>query len=88
MHKPALQIILDELKKAKKKWPYWLDDPVHAAGVLNEEAGELMQACLDFSYSQGSIDQMQLEAAQVGAMAIRFLEGLEKYKRTQTYIKE
>ena len=81
----AIKVILDELKSAKEKWPKWVDDPVHAAGILNEEAGELMQASLDFCYSNGNIEQMQKEAAQVGAMAIRFLENIKSYIPAQRY---
>ena len=87
MHRPALQIILDELKKAKLKWPNWLDDPIHAAAILSEESGELVQAANDFSYSEGSKEQMILEAAQAGATAIRFLENIDEYKRIQSYQK-
>ena len=77
--------ILYELNKAKSKWAAWPIDPIHAASVLSEEAGELVQAANDFCYSGGSIEQMELEARQVGAMAVRFLENLDKYKRIQGY---
>ncbi len=79
----AVQLIADELRKAKIKHPRWPDDPIHAAGVLVEEAGELMQACLDFCYDDGTIDRMKEEAAQVGAMAVRFLENIETYRRVR-----
>jgi len=81
----AMNLILEELELAKKKWPKWVIDPVHASGILNEEAGETMQASLDFCYSNGSIEQMKKEAAQVGAMAIRFLENLDSYRPIQRY---
>lgn len=77
--------ILKELRSAKEKWAAWPIDPIHAASVLSEEAGELVQAANDFCYSGGSIEQMELEARQVGAMAVRFLENLDKYKRIQGY---
>lgn len=77
--------ILQELNRAKAKWGPWPVDPIHAASVLAEEAGELVQAANDYCYSGGSLEQMELEARQVGAMAVRFLEGLEKYKRVQGY---
>lgn len=73
----VIKLILNELKEAKEKWPNWAYDPVHATGILNEEAGECMQASLDFCYSNGNIEQMKKEAAQVGAMAIRFLDNLK-----------
>jgi len=96
----AIGQILTELKKAKAKWPDWVYDPVHAAGILNEEAsetvevliklceksGKTMQAALDFSYSNGDIERLRIEACQTGAMAIRLLENLDKYERVRTYI--
>ena len=80
----ALEII-QELERAKAKWPEWPTDPIHAASVLSEEAGELVQACNDFCYSSGSIEQMELEARQVGAMALRFLENIDRYRRVKGY---
>lgn len=77
--------IIHELTKAKTKWPEWPVDPIHAAAILAEEAGELVQAANDFCYSGGSIEQMELEARQCGAMSARFLENLDKYKRIQGY---
>ena len=80
-----LESVITELDLARAKWPDWPVDPVHAAAVVSEEAGELVQAANDFCYSGGSIEQMELEARQVGAMAVRFLEGLDKYKRVKGY---
>jgi len=77
----AYSIITQALNHAKAKHPRWPDDPIHASGVLVEEAGELMQACLDFCYADGDMMRMVEEAAQVGAMAIRFLEEIETYQR-------
>ena len=73
----AWDLIFAELKKAEDKFPGWPDDPVHGAAILAEEAGELVKASLDFYYGRyDEIDLMEKEAAQVGAMAIRFLCGL------------
>lgn len=70
--------IIVELFKAKEKFPDWPIDPVHGAAILAEEAGELVKAALDYFYGrESSIEKMQKEAAQVGAMAIRFLTGRE-----------
>ena len=78
--------ISEELKKAKSKWPNWLNDPIHAASIVSEEAGELVQAANDFCYGDGTKEQMILEAAQVGAMAIRFIEGIEDYERIRRFL--
>lgn len=80
----AIELILLELDDAQDKHPTWPVDPVHASAVLNEEAGELTQACLQYAY-EGKIAKahMSLEAAQVGAMAVRFLMGMSGYERTK-----
>lgn len=72
----ALRLIIEELHRAKAKWPDWVNDPIHAAGVLVEEAGETMQAALDLTYSDGGLEDMAVEAAQTGAMAIRLIANL------------
>lgn len=98
----AIKQIQSELHKAKTKWPDWVYDPVHASGVLVEEAsetievltklceksGKTMQAALDFCYSNGDIERLRIEAAQTGAMAIRLLENLDKYERIRTYMNQ
>lgn len=76
----ALRLILGELDRAKSKWPDWVNDPIHAAGVLVEEAGETMQAALDLTYSDGIVEDVAEEAAQAGAMAIRLIANLSKTK--------
>jgi len=53
---------------------------VHAAAILGEEAGEVLQAALDNSYFGGDENHIIAEAAQAGAMAIRVIEGIIKYK--------
>lgn len=70
------------LREAEQKHPGWPVDPIHAAGILCEEAGELMQASLDFTYrpSQNGYARMTEEAAQAAAMGIRFLLGLNNYR--------
>ncbi|MGW8257953.1 MAG: hypothetical protein ACWGMZ_10745, partial [Thermoguttaceae bacterium] len=69
-------LISDELKRAKAKWPGWPTDPVHAAAIVAEEAGELVQAALQCTYEGSHSQKMVDEAIQVAAMAIRFLEGI------------
>lgn len=75
MKATAIDMIFDELEAAEKKHPDWPDDVVYASAILNEEAGELTQACLDmhFQPSMENYERVLKEAAQTGAMAIRFL---------------
>ena len=74
-----------ELRKAKKKFPNWPDHPAAQAGIVCEEAGELMQSCLQWKYERNASElvrevqkqRMKEEAIQTAAMAIRFLENLK-----------
>jgi hypothetical protein len=77
---PAIEL---ELRKAKKKHPNWPDHIVARAGIVCEEAGELMRASLQYKYEHGKnepvekqIDSMKKEAIQTAATCIRFLENL------------
>lgn len=79
----AISLVREEIETAVKKWPKWPTDPVHAAAVVAEESGELVQAALQFSYEQGEREAMGREAIQVAAMAIRFLVSFARYEPTQ-----
>lgn len=82
----AIRTIERELDAALEQWPAWPADPVHAAAVIAEETGELVQACLDFTYALPSLygESIRKEAAQVGAMAIRMLMHLDQYQPRQS----
>lgn len=77
----AMAAIIDELIYAEKKWPGWPVDPIHAAGVMAEEAGECVRAANRFYYESKSLMEVCKEAAQTGAMAIRMLMGMDQYVR-------
>lgn len=78
---PVIDRIFAELNKAEKKFPGWPMDPVHGAAILGEEAGEALQAALDYYYGRAiSLDKLKKEVAQTGAMAIRMLLFLENYE--------
>jgi hypothetical protein len=72
-----------ELKKACKKFPSFPCDVVHAAAIVAEEAGELIQAALDLKYGRVGLEsglrKCVEEAAQTGAMVRRFLTNLNNY---------
>jgi hypothetical protein len=72
----AIKLALAELDKAEEKHPNWPSDPIHAAAIVAEVAGELVQASLDIIYSGGSQDRMRAEASQVAAVGLRFLANL------------
>lgn len=75
----AIEYIFQELRAAEKKHPGWPTDLVYASAILNEEAGELTQAVLDYSFKPEHdpelLEKVMREAAQTGAMAMRFLIG-------------
>jgi len=75
-----IDTILDEYKRAKTLHPVWPTDPIHAAALGGEEAGELVRAANRFYYEGASEDEMITEAVQMGAMAIRFLIGTGGYR--------
>jgi len=80
--KPYTQAdIADELDRAMVKFPTWPTDPFHALGILGEEYGELIKAVVEFTYEPGksSFDDVRKEAIQTAAMAIRWLENIDRY---------
>lgn len=85
--KDAMDLILKELASAEAKHPYWPEDPIHAAAVVSEEAGELTMACNDLCYREDPdrflYDAIE-EAAQTGAMALRFLINAQRMKPTKS----
>jgi NTP pyrophosphatase (non-canonical NTP hydrolase) len=66
----------EEMERAKAKFPLWPEDLIHAAAIVAEEAGELLQTTLQYKYENGSIEKVKKEAIQTATMAIRFLENL------------
>ena len=70
----AVDMVMAEIVRAKEKWPGWPRDPVHAAAVVAEESGELVQAALGYTYSGGCSQNMLTEAIHTAATALRFIE--------------
>ena len=77
----ALGAICAELKRAECKFPTFPVDPVHAAAVVIEEAGELQRAALQFTYESVGYEDLYCEAIHTGAMALRFLCHIELMKK-------
>ena len=78
----VLQYIRTEVSRASELHPNWPIDPIHAMAVLGEEYGELNKALLQYTYEPHknvTFDDIQEEAVQTAAMAIRFLVNLESY---------
>ena len=62
---------------AVRKHPCWPSDPIHAASVVAEEAGELLKAANEFVYEKGSPKAMYIEACHTAAVCIRFLDNFK-----------
>lgn len=73
--------IINEATRASKIHPKWPTDAVHAVSILTEESGELMKAAIEYHYNNGDIEAVREEAVQTGAMALRVLMHIDKYKR-------
>jgi len=86
----AIAAVEAEIDRATATWKGWPRDPVHAAGVVAEEAGELMQAAMNHTYTWGNADHMMTEAVQTAATAIRFIiaHGSGHYERRRDELPE
>ena len=74
----ALHGIVNELERAQKLHPDWPKDLIHQVAIQAEESGEALQAALNHVYHTGSIDEVEKELIQAGAMVIRCLINLKK----------
>lgn len=71
----ALEAVLNEVNRARAKYPKWPDNIVMAAAVASEESGETVKACNNYFWRHGNDtpEDIQKEAIQAAAMWIRFL---------------
>jgi hypothetical protein len=77
----ALKLIVDEVTRATKKFPTWPTRALDAAGIVNEEVGELNKEVLQLTYEPHKSDRVAVaaEAVQAGAMLVRFLMSTDRY---------
>lgn len=73
-----LTAVLDAIRtelvdRAEAKFPEFPTDPIHAAAIVAEEAGELIKATLQATYEGHGWGEAYNEAVETGAMALRFL---------------
>jgi len=94
--------VIEEVRKAEDKHPVWPRDPMRQAAVVAEEAGELLRAVLtqieECEKPRMSVREfislnhdIEKEALQTAAMAIRFLverEKLNKHLQQQAHLVE
>lgn len=65
--------ITQELQSAREKHPNWPKDLIHRAAIVGEEAGELLQAALQYKYEKGQYYKQHVEAMHTAATCLRFL---------------
>lgn len=71
----AMVSVITELESARRKHPKWPKDPIHEAAIVAEESGELIRASLQYNYEDGMNEEIEKEAIQTAAMAVRLLTG-------------
>lgn len=75
----AILLIKQELNRAEKIHPVWPTDKIHAAAIVSEESGELVQACNNYKnrdpeqYETALWLNVKTEAIHTAVTAIRFL---------------
>lgn len=69
----AIGLVIDELARARAKHPDFPQDIVHQAAIVAEESGELVRASINAHYEKGRVEDVQLEAVQTAATAVRLL---------------
>jgi NTP pyrophosphatase (non-canonical NTP hydrolase) len=74
----AVQLITEERIRQDKKWGEQNHDDLYWLGILMEEVGELSKAIIEFR-SRG---QCEGELVQVAAVAVAWLECLERIKES------
>ena len=62
----AIELIIQELRSAQNQHPLFPTDPIHAVGIMAEEAGEATQAAHDFTYGGKHAEKLQKEIIQTG----------------------
>lgn len=70
-----------EVVRAQDLHPEWPSDPMHALAIVSEEYGEFAKAVLQTTYEfpKSTADDIEEEAIQMAAMAVRFLLSMNKY---------
>lgn len=65
-----------ELQRAKNIYPDYPTDLFHALAIMQEEAGEVTKAVLDYHDLKGTVSEIRTELIQTAAMCVRMLENL------------
>lgn len=76
---------LAELVSARKRYPDWPVDVVHAACIMVEEATEVLKAANSLRWKQheGTAEEVRKEVVQTIAMCLRFLTETPALRQAQ-----
>lgn len=89
-----IQDMIAELARAEHLHPVWpgrgrRGDHVWAASIVTEEAGEVLQAALNYqAHGRGSVAHIRKELVHTGAMALRALINLHAVEGRRIYEEE
>lgn len=81
----AVQAVIDERRRQDIKWGLQDHEPQYWVGILGEEFGELCEAINETVFDngpearkKGGYENMRREAVQVAAVAVGFIEALDR----------
>ncbi len=81
----AVNNVITERKRQDAKWGEQNHEPQYWMGILGEEFGELCQAVNETVFNNGPVERekggyenMRTEAVQVAAVAVAFIEMLDR----------
>lgn len=70
--------VLNELERAKKKYPEFPTGIVRQVAIMAEEAGEAIREANNIEYGQnGDLDALRTELIQTAAMCLRVIENMK-----------
>lgn len=72
-----IEIMLRAVSESEVKHPAWPEDIIHAAAIVSEESGELVQASLQYIYESANPVCIQKEAVHTLVTAFRLLKNFE-----------
>lgn len=72
--------ILDELSRARTKFPNFPRDLIHRVAIVNEESGEAVQAAVQAMYEGGQVSQVREELIQTAAMCVRAIQSIDEIR--------
>lgn len=70
--------IQKELQRANKLHPNFPKDMFQQLAIMQEEAGEVTKAVLDYHFGKDTIEHVREELIQTAAMCVRMLQNLPK----------